>query len=218
MKINNWNGVPIALYNELMDILRMDYPTEWEREINIIALLEGIDVDEIYDWEITKVKKYREELVWLNEFNFDKHFNSKKITIANKTYNLNVDSNTMTTAQYIDFQIYWGKEDRGKYLPEILACFIVPENSKYNDGSYDLEELINLIRNTISIALANSICFFFLKKWMTSLAATACYGVIRMKKTMRKEKNKEKKEEMKKKLEEMTKQAQILVGYHSLIQ
>lgn len=78
----------------------------------------------------------------------------------------------ITTAQFIDFQ-EWSKVP-GRHTAESLACFLTPEGKEYGEG-YDQEDVINAVKEHLSVADAITLdAFFFyasLKSMHDSLAS-----------------------------------------------
>ena len=159
MKIKDkWRDVTIAEYERIVDIInRTD--DEIERLTGVISVLSGVDENEIADMPIAEIAKIGQKLDFLNSFDFNKNATYKSLVIDGETLVLAVKD--MSVAQYVDFQATWSAET--KDLARIISICYVPKGKKYNQD-YDIEELIEKIRNNVSIDKANSIGFFLLKK------------------------------------------------------
>lgn len=159
MKIKDkWSDVTIAEYDRIVDIInRTD--DEIERLTGVISVLSGVDENEIADMPIAEIAKIGQKLDFLNSFTFNKNATYKTLVIDGETLVLAVKD--MSVAQYVDFQATWSADT--KDLARIISICYVPKGKTYNKD-YDIEELINKIRNNVSIDKANSIGFFLLKK------------------------------------------------------
>ena len=159
MKIKDkWSDVTIAEYERIVDIInRTD--DEIERLTGVISVLSGVDEDEIADMPIADIARIGQKLDFLNSFDFNKNATYKSLVIDGETLVLSVKD--MSVAQYVDFQATWSAET--KDLARIISICYVPKGKTYNKD-YDIEELIEKIRNNVSIDKANSIGFFLLKK------------------------------------------------------
>lgn len=160
MKIKDkWSDVTIAEYERIVDIIK-GTDDEIERLTGVISVLSGVDEDEIADMPIAEIARIGQKLDFLNSFDFNKNATYKSLVIDGETLVLSVKD--MSVAQYVDFQATWSAES--KDLARIISICYVPKGKIYNKG-YDIEELIDKIRNSVSIEKANSICFFLLKRF-----------------------------------------------------
>lgn len=159
MKIKNkWSDITIAEYERIVDIIKST-DDEIERLTGVISVLSGVDEDEIADMPIAEIARIGQKLDFLNSFTFNKNATYKTLVIDGETLVLAVKD--MSVAQYVDFQASWSAET--KDLARIISICYVPKAKTYNKD-YDIEELIEKIRNNVSIDKANSIGFFLLKK------------------------------------------------------
>lgn len=159
MKIKDkWSDITIAEYERIVETIKST-DDEIERLTGVISVLSGVDEDEIADMPIADIAKIGQKLDFLNSFDFNKNATYKSLAIDGETIVLAVKD--MTVAQYVDFQATWSAEN--KDLARIISICYVPKGKIYNKD-YDIEELINKIRNNVSIDKANSIGFFLLKK------------------------------------------------------
>lgn len=159
MKIKDkWSDITIAEYERIVDIIK-GTDDEIERLTGVISVLSGVDEDDIADMPIAEIASIGQKLDFLNSFDFNKNATYKSLVIDGETLVLAVKD--MSVAQYVDFQATWSAET--KDLARIISICYVPKGKTYNKD-YDIEELIEKIRNNVSIDKANSIGFFLLKK------------------------------------------------------
>lgn len=160
MKIKDkWSDITIAEYERIVETIKST-DDEIERLIGVISVLSGVDEDEIADMPIAEIARIGQKLDFLNSFDFNKNATYKTLVIDGETLVLSVKD--MSVAQYVDFQATWSAES--KDLARIISICYVPKGKTYNKD-YDIEELINKIRNNVSIDKANSIGFFLLKRF-----------------------------------------------------
>ena len=160
MKIKDkWSDITIAEYERIVDIIK-GTDDEIERLTGVISVLSGVDEDEIDDMPIAEIARIGQKLDFLNSFDFNKNATYKSLVIDGET--LVLSTKNMTVAQYVDFQATWSAES--KDLARIISICYVPKGKTYNKD-YDIEELIEKIRNNVSIDKANSIAFFLLKRF-----------------------------------------------------
>ena len=160
MKIKDkWSDITIAEYERIVYIINCT-DDEIERLTGVISVLSGVDEDEIADMPIAEIARIGQKLDFLNSFDFNKNATYKSLVIDGET--LVLSTKNMTVAQYVDFQATWSAES--KDLARIISICYVPKGKTYNKD-YDIEELIEKIRNNVSIDKANSIAFFLLKRF-----------------------------------------------------
>ena len=185
----NWDDVTISVYRDILDIVNDKSMTTTEINVALLALFLGISEDDVYNMNVTEVNKLLPNIKFLDNFDFNKNFNSKKIKLNDNEFMIDTDLTKFTVAQYVDFQTFWGKNDINTYLPNILSCILIPKGKKYNDG-YDIVEVATLIEQYMPITIANSILFFFVKESVSLIRAfQICldWKMRRMKKKMKKE-------------------------------
>ena len=156
--IDNYRDLPIGMYLEICEIDRRTDIEELHKQVSILSILTGRDEEEIYDLPIGDYK----ELV--SKTRFLAHPYEGEVLTA-KTYSLEGwvlqpvgDYRKITTSQYIDFQTF--VKDAEKNIVEILSVMLVPKGKKYNQD-YDILELQNALRRSLSVADALSLFAFF---------------------------------------------------------
>ena len=170
MKIKDkWSDITIAEYERIVETIKST-DDEIERLTGVISVLSGVDEDEIADMPIAEIARIGQKLDFLNSFDFNKNATYKSLVIDGETLVLSVKD--MSVAQFVDFQASWSAET--KDLARIISICYVPKGKTYNKD-YDIEELIEKIRNNVSIDKANSIGFFLLKRFAKLTNSTAIF-------------------------------------------
>lgn len=207
--ITSYKELTINKYQEIREILQED-GGELNIQAGIIATLTGMSIDDVLNLTLSRYNEYAQKTAFLmSKPKLDGHIPSK-LNINGRECVITKDIKKLTAAQYIDYQTLTGMQEQEKYLANILACFIVPQGCKYNDG-YDNGEIIKWIGENLSIVDGLNICFFFRKKYMSSIKFTITYLELTMKRLARKEKDPEIQEKMK----ELNK---MLTEYRKLLQ
>ncbi|MEE1226082.1 MAG: hypothetical protein UHM08_03155 [Bacteroidales bacterium] len=117
-----------------------------------------------------------------------------KYVLGGSHFNVMLNIEEMTAAQFIDYQNYI--KDIDKNIVQLLSIFLIPKGHKYNDG-YDMVEVQKAIRDNLCIIDASAMAAFFLEWYNGLLTATVRSLTKRMKKMMKKETNQETIEKMK---------------------
>ena len=171
----SWRDVTIDEYFNLVDRLSDEGLTEYEREVILVSFVTGLDEAKVWDMTIGEFKANQLNTAFMKEFNVARDCNFKTISLAGEKYDVCTDLHNFTVAQYIDFQTFYAqRKDNADILASLLACFIIPRGHGYAEG-YDVNDLKNKIINGLDILTAEELLFFFLKRYLLSMRATANY-------------------------------------------
>lgn len=197
VKKKRWEDITINDYKEIINITKKELDSDLEKSISILAILCECTEDDLYSMNANKLYKLLSEIEWVKQpYKFNHNWNNKHITINGIKYDVVVDINKFTVAQYADLQIYWDKRSDIDYMAKLMTLFIIPNGKTYNND-YDIVQLADIIEDNVSINDFNSICFFFLKSCLISIKASLLYSNWQMMKLIMKEKDKEKKKQLK---------------------
>lgn len=196
LKKKNWQQISINDYMELQEIVNREDAVDVE--VGIVALLCGVDEDEIGKLPILEYQRLRREAQFIASFPEVHNKAPKIITIGDKKYEVITNMRKLTTAQYIDFQTYLKMGDGIDNLPNLLSVFILPKGSKYGDESYDVDKLKNDIKEYLPATTAFEMCGFFQKTFLNSIRNILFYLELKMRKAKT-----EKEKEVKKALQEI---------------
>lgn len=205
IKINSWNEMTLRDYQELVKVQNK----EWAEDVEIgtVALLCGVEEEDILRLPIPEYQALKRDTRWITQFPEVNPKAPKEIQLNGKKYKVVRNTQDLSVAQYVDFSAYSKQEDFVEYLPHILSCFFVPEGKEYGDG-YDVAEVIEDIK-TLPIPIALDMTSFFFLSFLASTRAILTYSVKKLKKMLKREKDKEKREQIQKTMEEI---ASILNG------
>lgn len=132
--INSWRQVTLSQFTEILK-LQSENQDAAKFTQKVIEHLYGIDPLTI------PYTEYLSMIKGLNEF-FDKPIAEQKITsngcytINGTTYRLDINPQSFTTAQYIDFTNFAKEPSR---YADMLSVVLIPDGHLYNDG-YDMEK------------------------------------------------------------------------------
>lgn len=171
----SWRDVTIYEYFNLVDRLSDEGLTEYEREVILVSFVMGVTEDKVWDMTIGEFRANQLNTAFMKEFNVARDCNFKTISIDGEKYDVCTDLHNFTVAQYIDFQTFYAqRKDNANILASLLACFIIPRGHGYAEG-YDVNDLKLKIINGLDILTAEELLFFFLKRYLLSMRATANY-------------------------------------------
>lgn len=190
----SWKEVSIKEYKEIEEITKREYDSPLEKDIAICAVLNGMNEDAMYELTVPELRNMIAQLDWMKKpFDFDKNWHPKKMTINGTKCKVFQSIESLSVAQYLDFETLWDKRDEN--MGKILSVFIVPEGKKYNEG-YDLVQFQDELERTLSITDWNAFFFSFLKSCLYSLKASITYSAYQITREIWRTKDKTQKKEL----------------------
>lgn len=204
IKYKNWDEISIKKFDEIKNALKTNFNNELEANLAMLSILCDVDIQEIENLPLTEFSKLLKQTDFIVKM--PKVEIKDKYVINGKKYNVCLSVNKMTTAQYIDYQTF-GKDIEGN-LKNLVSVFLIPEGKKY--GEYDLENVIDELYNNMPIADAYSVCFFFTLQLQSLTKVTLSYLERKIRKEMKKEKNKMRKEKIMMGLEQIQRVKHLL--------
>lgn len=165
--IQDYNRLPLGKYIEICDICADQNTDELGKQVAILSCLLDISQDDILNLPLAEYKEKSSHLKFLEGLpKAEGRRIGKTYKIGGMVFKPVTAIGRMTTAQYIDFQTY--SADALHNLPQLCSIFLVPEGHTYNTG-YDIVEVQELFRSTLSVADANEMIAFFLRKFNDSI-------------------------------------------------
>lgn len=162
--IDNYNALPLGLYLKILDI-PADLP-EYDYKVRVVALLAGIEEDELLDQPLTKTMKMAAAAGFLTT-PIPKG-DGKRLASCYKLGGLELiptkDVRKWTTAQFVDFQTFAAKKEAAT-LPELYSCVLVPKGCTYGNG-YDIADVHKAVRDFLPVTAAMEISAFFLRRFL----------------------------------------------------
>lgn len=199
--ITSYKDLSIGKYLELTEILK-DETDDLEIQCELLSILSDMDYDSIVSLPLAEYQRMVSQTAFLLEKPKVNKSIPSKIKIGGKTYCITKDVASINVAQYIDYQTYSKQGNDNKSIPQLLSCFIIPEGCKYGEG-YDVAEVINIIRDNMSIVDAVSVCFFFHQKYRSLIEDTLIYLAWKIRLMKLKVRDKERKMKMEETMREL---------------
>lgn len=195
----SWSEISLEVMDKIAEISNNSTYTDEQRETDIIKLLTGITDDEIDNMNIVDYQKILNSLKFLNQ-PISKVLPKDSIELNNKTYSVLLYPSRMTAAQFLDYKTIMASDMNHK-TARLIACFVVPEGSKYADDTYNPDDVVNDIYKYMSIEYAYGLTFFFEIQYRAFATGILAYSIQEIKKD--KEMPQEMKSQVLKKLQEV---------------
>lgn len=164
MRDVKWNDLTIGQYERIYSIFKEDIDDE-EKMIGVVTVVYGITEDEVMRQPLTKTREMIASVEGLKTSPDDVR-TKKRYRLKGKLYNVCLDADKITTAQYIDYQTY--SKDLESNIAEILSVVLIPRGKRYGEG-YDVAKLIGDIRESFPLGDALSIAKVFRYRWLKSI-------------------------------------------------
>ena len=195
----SWSEISLEMMDKIAEISNNSSYTDEQRETEFIKILTGITDDDIDNMNIVDYQKILNSLNFLNQ-PISKVLPKDSITLNNKTYSVLLYPSRMTAAQFLDYKTIMASDMNHK-TARLIACFVVPEGSKYADDSYNPDDVVNDIYKYMSIEYAYGLTFFFEIQYRAFATGILAYSIQEIKKD--KEMPQEMKSQVLKKLQEV---------------
>ena len=157
--IDNYNKLTLGQYSEIQEVSKDEALEEIDKQVHILAILTGMDVEEVLHLPIMEYKELAAKAAFLSPEGINYHPIAKRYLVGGFELSPVTDFRKLETAQFIDFQTY--APDLDKYLVEFLSVILVPKGHRYNEG-YDILEVQKAIREEMSVSDGISLAAFFL--------------------------------------------------------
>lgn len=164
MRDVKWNDLTIGQYERICSIFKEDIDDE-EKMIGVVTVVYGITEDEVMRQPLTRTRDMIASVEGLKTSPDDVR-TKKRYRLKGKLYNVCLDADKITTAQYIDYQTY--SKDLESNIAEILSVVLIPRGKRYGEG-YDVAKLIGDIRESFPLGDALSIAKVFRYRWLKSI-------------------------------------------------
>lgn len=196
LKYKSWEEITIPIYQEIIDIAKgvaVDQDMFSEREVDILAVLCDSDRESLGNIHIEDYAKLAHEAHFLHKMPF--YTPTPTIVLGNTRYDVVVDVNKFTMAQYVDYNTL--RADVSTNIAQLVACLLVPTNAKcYADG-YDVGDVVKDINAELPYYKAFGMLHFFQLAQSAYLANTLRLESRKMKQMARKLRGEERKQMMK---------------------
>lgn len=164
MRDVKWNDLTIGQYERICSIFKEDIDDE-EKMIGVVTVVYGITEDEVMRQPLTRTREMIASVEGLKTSPDDVR-TKKRYRLKGKLYNVCLDADKITTAQYIDYQTY--SKDLERNIAEVLSVVLIPRGKRYGEG-YDVAKLIGDIRESFPLGDALSIAKVFRYRWLKSI-------------------------------------------------
>lgn len=178
---SSWDEVSIKQFEQLMAHSNNENLTIAEREMFIISTLTGLTPKEVRELDVPSFQQISNTLGFLGS-PVPKRLPKDKITINGSEYHVDLYPKNFSAGQFIDYKTIAASEV-DKKSARIIACFLYPEGSQYNDGSYDADFIVNEIYEHLGVPEVTAYSNFFMIQYKAYAEAFLKYSLRQVKKS-----------------------------------
>lgn len=207
IKYKSWEEITLKKFNELEKIITDTEMSDIDKNTKLIAVLCDCSISAIEELPYEDYLRLNKECDFIRVVpTIDVRDN---YTVNGVNYKLCTDFKTYTTAQFIDFQNMM-KQKGVENKHNIVAIFLIPEGCTEYAKGYDVGKVADDVLNHMSILDVDACMLFFSIVYNALTIATLQYSKKKMKKILRKTKEKEKREIIEKGIEQTEKVLHLL--------
>lgn len=177
----NWNEVTLKQFDKILEISNNKELTVIEREIKLISILTNTDESTITQLDAPTFQMISDKLGFLST-KPDKKIPVDSFILNGKDYHADLAPRSWSAGQFLDYKVLAG-EDIDKKAARLIACFVYPEGAAYNDGSYDVEDVVNDINDYMSVSEVTGFTDFFMLQFAAFAKALLAYSERTIKKS-----------------------------------
>ena len=205
----SWNEVTLKQFDKILEISNNKDLTIAEREIRLIATLTNTDISVIQYLDAPSFQNISNNLSFLNT-KPEKKVPVDSFVLNGKDYHADLTPVNWTAGQFLDYKVLAG-EDIDKKAARLIACFVYPEGAAYNDGSYDVEDVVNDINEYMTVSEVTGFTDFFMLQYTAYAKALLAYSERKIKRSKAISK-----QDKKKILEQMSKSKDLIKSFGML--
>ena len=205
----SWNEVTLKQFDKILEISNNKDLTIAEREIRLIATLTNTDISVIQNLDAPSFQNISNNLSFLNT-KPEKRVPVDSFVLNGKDYHADLAPVNWTAGQFLDYKVLAG-EDIDKKAARLIACFVYPEGAAYNDGSYDVEDVVNDINDYMTVSEVTGFTDFFMLQYVAYAKALLAYSERKIKRSKAISK-----QDKKKILEQMNKSKDLIKSFGML--
>ena len=177
----SWNEVTLKQFDKILEISNNKDLTIAEREIRLIAALTDTEISVIQNLDAPSFQNISNKLSFLNT-KPEKRVPVDSFVLNGKDYHADLAPVNWTAGQFLDYKVLAG-EDIDKKAARLIACFVYPEGAAYNDGSYDVEDVVNDINEYMTVSEVTGFTDFFMLQYVAYAKALLAYSERKIKRS-----------------------------------
>lgn len=202
----SWDDITLKTFYDILDISNDSTIDIYTRECKIISAVTGESLFTIQHLDLQSYTALSSKLKFLST-PVPQRMPEDTVTLNSTTYIVDKFVKDITAQQYLDYKVRGTDKSvsKAQLTAGLISCFLHPKGSAYNDGTYDIDKVIDDIMNFMTVPEVTALSTFFMIQYKALSKALIQYSVRMVKKSKEIQKQDKKKIlEMMSKLEHST--------------
>lgn len=180
----SWDDVTLKVFYDILDISNDSTIDIYTRECKIISAVTGESLFTIQHLDLQSYTVLSSKLKFLST-PVPQRMPEDTVTLNSTTYIVDKFVKDITAQQYLDYKVRGTDKSvsKAQLTAGLISCFLHPKGSAYNDGTYDVDKVIDDIMNFMTVPEVTALSTFFMIQYKALSKALIQYSVRMVKKS-----------------------------------
>ena len=184
----SWDDITLKTFYDILDISNDSTIDIYTRECKIISAVTGESLFTIQHLDLQSYTVLSSKLKFLST-PVPQRMPEDTITLNSTTYIVDKFVKDITAQQYLDYKVRGAESasksavSKAQLTAGLISCFLHPKGSAYNDGTYDIDKVIDDIMNFMTVPEVTALSTFFMIQYKALSKALIQYSVRMVKKS-----------------------------------
>ena len=184
----SWDDITLKTFYDILDISNDSTIDIYTRECKIISAVTGESLFTIQHLDLQSYTVLSSKLKFLST-PVPQRMPEDTITLNSTTYIVDKFVKDITAQQYLDYKVRGAESasksavSKAQLTAGLISCFLHPNGSAYNDGTYDIDKVIDDIMNFMTVPEVTALSTFFMIQYKALSKALIQYSVRMVKKS-----------------------------------
>lgn len=180
----SWDDITLKTFYDILDISNDSTIDIYTRECKIISAVTGESLFTIQHLDLQSYTALSSKLKFLST-PVPQRMPEDTVTLNSTTYIVDKFVKDITAQQYLDYKVRGTDKSvsKAQLTAGLISCFLHPKGSAYNDGTYDVDKVIDDIMNFMTVPEVTALSTFFMIQYKALSKALIQYSVRMVKKS-----------------------------------
>lgn len=180
----SWDDITLKTFYDILDISNDSTIDIYTRECKIISAVTGESLFTIQHLDLQSYTALSSKLKFLST-PVPQRMPEDTVTLNSTTYIVDKFVKDITAQQYLDYKVRGNDKSvsKAQLTAGLISCFLHPKGSAYNDGTYDIDKVIDDIMNFMTVPEVTALSTFFMIQYKALSKALVQYSIRLIKKS-----------------------------------
>lgn len=180
----SWDDITLKTFYDILDISNDSTIDIYTRECKIISAVTGESLFTIQHLDLQSYTVLSSKLKFLST-PVPQRMPEDTVTLNSTTYIVDKFVKDITAQQYLDYKVRGNDKSvsKAQLTAGLISCFLHPKGSAYNDGTYDIDKVIDDIMNFMTVPEVTALSTFFMIQYKALSKALVQYSIRLIKKS-----------------------------------